>query len=180
MAARAGLWRRPLLALPRVDVQAAATEMLGPIGRAPWSDPHNSDQRYARVRVRQLLAGLVADLGPGVVLGLTRSADQLRADADALDAISGEAFRDVMSSEDGGWRGDCARLGELPAAIRTRVIRRAALECGCPADALDYEHVRRIDDLVVDWHGQGEIRLPGGVRAERACGRLCLIPSSLP
>ncbi len=177
MAGRSGLWRRPLLALPRADVHAAAVELLDPVGRTAWSDPHNSDRGYARVRVRELLAGLVADLGPGVVLGLSRSADQLRADADALDAIAEVAFHDVMSSEGGGWRGDCVRLGEFATAVRMRVIRRAALDCGCPADGLDYEHVRRIDELVTDWHGQGEIRLPGGARAERVCGRLCLHPS---
>ena len=69
------------------------------------------------------------------------------------------------------------QLAELPAAIRTRVIRRAALDCGAPAEALGYDHVRRLEDLVVRWHGQGEIRLPGGVTAERACGRLCLHPA---
>ncbi len=180
MAAESGLWRRPLLALPRADVHAAAGELLAPLGRVPWSDPHNRDRGYLRVRVRELLAGLVADLGPGVVLGLSRTADQLRADADALDAIADAAFAEVMSSEAGGWGGDCVQLGELASAVRTRVIRRAALDCGSPADALDFEHVRRVDELVTGWHGQGEIRLPGGVRAERAYGRLCVHRADVP
>lgn len=177
MSARSGLWRRPFLALPRADVHAVAAEVLAPASLAPWDDPHNEDRGFARVRVRGLLAGLVADLGPGVVLGLARSADQLRDDADALDALADEAFRRIMTPEMAGWSGDCDQLAGLPAAVRTRVIRRAALGCGAPADALGYDHVRRIDDLVVGWHGQGEIRLPGGVVAERACGRLGLHPA---
>ena len=177
MSARSGRWRRPFLALPRADVHAVAAELLSPFGRMPWTDPHNADREFARVRVRELLSALVADLGLGVVLGLARSADQLRDDADALDALADESFRLLMTPETGGWTGDCQQLGELPAAIRTRVIRRAALDCGAPADALGHDHVRRIDDLVVRWRGQGEIRLPGGVMAERVCGRLCLHPA---
>ncbi|MGH3328810.1 MAG: hypothetical protein ACRDPT_13635 [Streptomycetales bacterium] len=33
-------------------------------------------------------------------------------------------------------------------------------------------HIEALDDLVTAWHGQGPVDLPGGVRAERRCGRL--------
>ena len=176
MSARTDPWRRPFLALPRATVRAAADEVLAAIGRRAWSDPHNDDRAYARVRVRALLARLVDDLGPGVVMGLARSADLLRDDADALDAMAGEAFAQAVCADDDGegMTADCDELAALPAAVRTRVIRAMALACGSPADALGVDHVRRVDALVTDWHGQGETSLPGGVRARRECGRLCL------
>jgi tRNA(Ile)-lysidine synthase len=176
MAARTDPWRRPFLALPRATVRAAADEVLAAAGRDAWSDPHNEDRSFARVRVRALLDDLVDDLGPGVVMGLARSADLLRDDADALDAIADGAYAQVVRPDaDGeGVTADCESLASLPAAVRSRVIRAMALACGSPADALGVDHVRQVDGLVTDWRGQGESSLPGGIRAWRECGRLCL------
>ena len=174
MAPQAGLWRRPFLGLPRALVRAAAVELLAPVGESAWADPHNSDRDFARVRVRALLDGLGADLGPGVVLGLARSAALLRDDADALEAWADRVEGEVVAADDAGASADCSTLLALPAAIRTRVLRAMCLRCGCPAEDVGYDLVQRLDDLVVDWHGQGEVRLPGGVVAERAYGRLCL------
>jgi tRNA(Ile)-lysidine synthase len=173
MAASSGLWRRPFLGLPRASVHAAAREVLEPLGRQPWADPHNDDSDFARVRVRALLTGLGAGLGPGVVLGLARSAELLRDDADLLDSLAeGEHARVVPA--DGDESADCGALAAMPAALRTRVIRLMCLRSGCPADALGVDHVRRIEAFVTDWKGQGEVALPGGVTATRAYGRLCL------
>jgi tRNA(Ile)-lysidine synthase len=181
MAARSGLWRRPFLGLPRARVHAAAREVLEPLGRTSWADPHNDDPDYARVRVRSLLSGLAADLGPGVVLGLARSADLLRDDADLLDALARAEFeRVVVRDEAGDGTADCEALAEMPPAIRTRVVRLMCLQCGSPADALGLDHVRRVDALVMHWSGQGEVALPGGVIATRAYGRLCLRSSGQP
>ena len=75
-----GRYRRPLLDLPRDTVRKAAA------GHPTWADPHNDDPAFARTRVRrELLPVLERELGPGVAAALARSADQLRADADALD-----------------------------------------------------------------------------------------------
>ena len=46
-------------------------------------------------------------------------------------------------------------------ALRSRVLRAAALAAGCPAGALTAGHVRAVDGLVVDWHGQAGVDLPG-------------------
>jgi tRNA(Ile)-lysidine synthase len=61
----------------------------------------------------------------------------------------------------------------LPGAVRTRVLRSAALAAGCPAGALTAGHVARLEELVTGWHGQRWIDLPGGVRASRRAGQLC-------
>ena len=67
-----------------------------------------------------------------------------------------------------------------PPALRTRVIRLMCLQCGSPADALGVDHVRRVEELVTGWKGQGEVALPGGVTAARAYGRLGLRSSGRP
>lgn len=172
MSPGAGLWRRPFLHLSRDLVRRAAREVLEPHGLEAWRDPHNDDPAFARVRVRIVLEELRGALGDGVVAGLARSADLLRDDADALDALATQAFDATVCIDDGCLSAECDALRALPAAVRTRVLRTMLITAGCPADNAGIDHVRTVDALIVDWHGQGAAHLPGGVRAERACGRL--------
>lgn len=174
MAPVDGLWRRPLLDLPRSVVRASLA------GAPPWEDPHNADPRYARVRVRSTaLPALVQALGNDVVDGLARSARLLRDDADALDAAADAAWAAVVLDATDGIALDVEGLAELPRAVRTRILRRAAVESGvAPAD-LTLAHVDRVEALVSAWAGQGMVDLPGGIGARRTCGRLELgrVPS---
>ena len=150
---------RPLLNIRRATTVAACEAL----GITIWDDPHNADPAFTRSRVRSsALPALDAALGPGVPEALARSASLLRADADALDAWAATIADPT----------DVVALRDLPAAIRTRVLRQAAIDAGVPASALSASHVADIDGLVVDWHGQGAVSLPGGLEAHRACDRL--------
>ena len=54
-----------------------------------WDDPHNADPRFTRVRLRHEVLPLLEDvLAGGVAEALARTAEQLREDADALDAVA--------------------------------------------------------------------------------------------
>ena len=53
----------------------------------------------------------------------------------------------------------------LPEALRTRVVRAWLDAAGCPE--VHHRHVAAVLTLVDDWHGQGPLHLPGGVRVER-------------
>jgi tRNA(Ile)-lysidine synthase len=142
----------------------------------PWDDPHNRDPAYARARVRhQAMPALTAALGPGIAEALARSAGQLRADADVLDALAGAEFERIQDGN-GGLEAD--ELTGLPAAIRTRVLRAAAAAAGCPAGALTARHVASLDALVTGWHGQRWADLPGGIRGLRRCGKLLFTAGS--
>jgi tRNA(Ile)-lysidine synthase len=167
MAPRSGLYRRPLLDLPRSAVRSAAA------GHDSWDDPHNADPAFARSRVRHAaLPALEAALGPGVAAALARSAALLRADADALDGWAAMAYDDAGGAAADGLAVDV--LARLPAAVRARVLRRAALAAGAPPTDLSAHHVGELDRLVTEWHGQGPLDLPGHIRAARRCGRLHL------
>jgi tRNA(Ile)-lysidine synthase len=163
MPPRRGLFFRPLLGVRR-SVTAAACAALG---LPAWSDPHNADRRFARVRVRlDALPALEAALGPGVTEALARTAAQLRDDAEVLETIAASERKRADAPI------SAASLAVLPGALRSRVLRSAALEAGCPAGALTAAHVARIAELVTDWHGQRGVDLPGGVRAARQSGEV--------
>jgi tRNA(Ile)-lysidine synthase len=172
MPATRDRYRRPLLALDRATVRAAV-----PAGAPVWEDPHNVDPAYRRSRVRaRVLPVLEAELGPGVAAALARTADLLRADADALDRWAGDAYADL--ADDAGL--ELSRLAALPTAVRTRVLRWAALDAGAPAGALTAAHVTALDAMVTDWHGQGSPALPGPLVAHRSGGRLTLSRGRAP
>lgn len=103
MAARTGVYRRPLLELPRDVVLAAALQAAAADPRlAPWTDPHNADAGFARVRVRrQVLPVLEGALGPGVVAALARTATLAREDADALDTWADQVWSPLRRSPNG-------------------------------------------------------------------------------
>jgi tRNA(Ile)-lysidine synthase len=166
MAPVSGNLLRPLLGLRRQQtLDACAAE-----GLLPWHDPMNDDPAYARVRVRhQVLPALEAALGPGVAEALARTAEQLTTDTDALDHFAALMLAEA-SDELGGLSVEI--LAAMLPAMRTRVLRTAALRHGVPAGSLTSTHLRELDRLVTDWHGQGPVALPGGREAVRDCGRL--------
>ena len=167
MAVENGNYVRPLLALTRAQTVAACEE----IGVVFWNDPHNMNKDFSRVRVRnEVLPVMEEKIGPGISAALARSASLLRDDADALDAIA-----DVEISQLNLADLDCQRLGELPRAIRTRIIRAALYGAGAPSGSITWDHVAAVEALITHWHGQGALSLPGGVKVERISGRLSLL-----
>lgn len=172
MAPHDGLWRRPLLQVRRSVVHASVADL--PV----WQDPHNADARFTRSRVRStVLPALAGSLGEGVISGLARSADLLRDDADALDDWAEQAWRQSAEIDDAATSFAIGDLAAYPRAIRTRLLRRAAVRAGASAMATSFDQVQRMESLISDWHGQGRLDLPGGVKVGRECGRLRVSPA---
>ena len=162
MATENGIYLRPFLDITRTQTVAACKEL----NMQPWSDPHNDDESFLRVKARKKVLPLMeSELGPGIRDALVRSAQLLRDDADALDALAKEFWQQNRSLE-------VAPLAALPRAIRTRVLRLALFESG--ASQLSAEHVAQVEALISNWKGQGEVSLPAGVKVSRISGRLTL------
>lgn len=183
MAPVAGRYRRPLLALRRDVVRAAAAESAAADRRLrPWSDPHNADAAFTRVRVRaSVIPQLERSLGPGVTQALARTAGLAREDADALDMWADRVWAAVAPAVAGGGGpgdGDEHRLPvrlvndggqQLPAAVLRRVVRRFLLQTGCPSGDLTARHLSGVAGIVAE-QSRAEIALPGGRRARREAG----------
>jgi tRNA(Ile)-lysidine synthase len=151
-------WYRPLLGVRRTVTHAVCAEL----GLTPWQDPHNTDRRFTRSRLRTEVLPLLEDvLGGGVAEALARTATALREDTDTLDELARRALSDVGAGE--GL--DTARLAAVPEAVRRRVIRAWLLAGG--ANNLTDKQIRGVDCLVTAWRGQGGVAVGSPLRSRR-------------
>ncbi len=158
-------WGRPFLGISRAVTVAACARL----GLMPWSDPHNVDPRFTRVRLRTEVLPLLEDvLNGGVAAALARTATQLREDAEALDQWAERALTEIQTEIPAEL--PVAALVDLPPAIRRRVLRRWLFAAN--VRELTDAQLRSADDLVGVWRGQGGVWLPGGLVVRRAHGRL--------
>ncbi|MBC6495193.1 tRNA lysidine(34) synthetase TilS [Microbacterium sp. 4-7] len=159
-------WARPMLRVRRETTRAFCAES----DLEVWDDPHNTEDRFARVRVRdRVLPVLETELGPGIAEALARTAEQLREDAEAFDEMIHETIEDIVEHAEAGISVSVAALAANPAALRNRIIRLVVdSEFGV---SLTRSQTLEVARLAIDWSGQGPIDLPG-CSAARAGGRI--------
>ncbi|MCV7259532.1 tRNA lysidine(34) synthetase TilS [Mycobacterium shimoidei] len=151
-------WCRPLLGVRRNVTHAACAEL----GLTAWQDPHNTDRRFTRTRLRHEVLPLLEDvLGGGVAEALARTATALREETDFIDALVEEALTATVTAD--GL--DARALAELPDPIRRGVIRSWLLAEG--AVGLTDDQIRRVDTLVTAWRGQGGVAVGSKLRGQR-------------
>lgn len=189
--ARRDVFYRPFLHLRRTDTEHICAHL----GIQTWLDPTNemppdTDGGAAssqidiprRTVVRNvLLPALEKHLGPGIAQSLARTAQLARDDESALSELARDlmhrARKQQNATEPAAGKGlhlDCAVLLRAPRALRTRVLHQACVQLGVPTSPLARVHISALDDLVVNWHGQGPVDLPGGHQGRRQCGTLIL------
>jgi len=151
-------WCRPLLGVRRAVTHAACQQL----GLDAWHDPHNTDRRFIRNRLRLEVLPLLEDvLGGGVAEALARTATALREDTELIDSLAAQALPEVTAG-----RGLQTRsLAALPDPVRRRVIRGWLLAGG--ATGLTDKQIRGVDQLVTGWRGQGGVAVGSPLRGER-------------
>jgi tRNA(Ile)-lysidine synthase len=160
MSTRSDRLLRPLLSIERKTTEQFCKEE----NISPWQDPQNKDLKFLRVRIRKVvLPFLEKQLGNGIFSNLIRTGSQLREDDQYLRSVAEKAFKKIAKTSARTVILDQPGLSKLPAAIRNRVIK----------SAIDYfevdssrVHVLAVADLILNWHGQKPLALPG-VRVER-------------
>ncbi|ORX10868.1 tRNA(Ile)-lysidine synthetase [Mycobacterium szulgai] len=151
-------WCRPLLGVRRHVTHAACAEL----GLVPWQDPHNTDRRFTRTRLRTEVLPLLEDvLGGGVAEALARTATALREDTEFIDAIAAQALSDVSA----GAGLSTGALADLAGPVRRRVIRGWLLAGG--AIGVTDKQIRGVDTLVTAWRGQGGVAVGSTLRGQR-------------
>jgi tRNA(Ile)-lysidine synthase len=151
-------WCRPLLGVRRAVTHAACQEL----SLTAWQDPHNTDRRFTRTRLRLEVLPLLEDvLGGGVAEALARTATALRADTELIDTLAAQALPEVKA----GAGLQARALAALPDPVRRRVIRGWLLAGG--ATGLTDKQIRGVDTLVTAWRGQGGVAVGSPLRGER-------------
>ncbi|BBZ50698.1 tRNA(Ile)-lysidine synthase [Mycobacterium heidelbergense] len=151
-------WCRPLLGVRRAVTHAVCREL----GLAAWQDPHNSDRRFTRARLRLEVLPLLEDvLGGGVAEALARTATALREDTELIDTLAAAALPEARA----GSGLQAGALAALAGPVRRRVIRSWLLAGG--ATGLTDKQIRGVDALVTAWRGQGGVAVGSSLRGER-------------
>lgn len=136
-------------------------------------DEMNTDQKYARVRVRQELVPLMKSFNPRFVEGLARTAEILREDDIALE---GAAARLVELSLDGQTKGnkefalrtDLLRVAQP--ALRRRALRQWLALCRGDLRRLEHAHIVALEKFLFSTRSGRVIELPGGAKIVRSGG----------
>ncbi len=177
---------RPLLRWARRAETESYCRARGVVVRV---DALNEDERFARVRVRQQLLPLLETFNPRVVAALGRTAELLRADADALDAQAAQLLLAAQAKADGtadacaapaAWplRVDVLRAAAV--ALRRRTLRRWLKAGRGDLRRLTLTHVCAVERLLVGERGGRIAELPGGARVERRRGLLIFHAAAAP
>ena len=151
-------WCRPLLGMRRGVTHAACAEL----GLAAWHDPHNTDRRFTRTRLRHEVLPLMEEvLGGGVAEALARTATALREDTELVDALIAQAMANSATAE--GL--DTRALATLPDPVRRGVIRNWLRAGG--AIGLTDKQIRGVNRLITAWRGQGGVAVGSALRNQR-------------
>jgi len=172
MAQVSGKYLRPFLHLRKKLVH----DSLDLIGLKAWQDPANTDPQFLRVKVRhELMPKIVEVLGESAISSLDKTSQLLRLDNQALEDLAQQFFESQKDVKTNGL--EISELEKLPEAIRTRVLRICAIASGVHPGPFSFEHIEAIDALVKNWHGQGNVDLPGFIQATRVNGSLRFVAS---
>lgn len=155
MQRKNGLWLRPLLEIRRVTTEAFCRDSHVEF----WNDPHNQDEKFTRVRVRKnVLPVLERELGPGIAESLARTGEILKDDLAYLDGQALAEFQRLGKVGSTAIVFEAKELEQLPKVIRIRIYQRTLELLGTTNSRI---HLKSVDDLVENWHGQKELTLPG-------------------
>jgi len=172
MAQVSGKYLRPFLHLRKKLVH----DSLDLISLKAWQDPANTDNQFLRVKVRhELMPKIVEVLGESAISSLDKTSQLLRLDNQALEDLAQQFFGSQKDVKTKGL--EISELEKLSEAIRTRVLRICAIASGVHPGPFSFEHIEAIDALVKNWHGQGNVDLPGFIQATRVNGSLRFVAS---
>ena len=140
-------------------------------------DEMNSDEAYARVKVRKQLVPLMQSFNQRVVEAISRTATLLREDSAVLYKDAGEllAKASVTASESHKTKMpplSVQVLSAAPSALRRRALRQWITEARGDALRLEMTHLVAVERLLEGSIGGRTVELPDGARVTRRRGRL--------
>ncbi len=160
MRVRSGDLIRPLLSLPKSLLEEYCTLC----GIACAYDSTNADTVYTRNRVRlKLLPYLERNFNGAVVPALVRTASLLAQDADCLEQLAAQSYKQLARERAGSVTLDAAAFLQLAPALQGRVLRQAYFALG--GTELSYERTQALVAMCARRTGGKCVQLPQGITA---------------
>jgi tRNA(Ile)-lysidine synthase len=158
---RDGRFVRPLIRTSREEIAV----FLRSSGLSAMLDPSNTDLRFTRNRIRQLLIPLLQnEFNPRIVESLNRFADIQRDEISWTDELVRNLFSSaVVSRESGRLCLAGAVIRRQPRALRRRTLRLAVAEAKGDLRRVGLTHVDAVLRLLESQRTQGRLDLPGGI-----------------
>ena len=160
---------RPLLTTPRADIEAYLEEHHIP----HVEDSTNTDEGYARNKLRSQVVPVLRQLNPRVTQRCAETMGYLRADNDYLNAQAALACRHARWAED-DLVIEAKYIAELPAAIAPRAVRRLLELTGDGNTDCSASHLKAVVDLARGEDPSAVVFLPNGRLAQRVYKELLL------
>ena len=161
---------RPLAGFTRQQIEAFLTS----IDVVPRHDITNTDTRYLRNRVRhELIPRLESDYNPNIKIGLSRTADVLRAESEYLDTVAQKAL-ETCRLQDPHERVvlDRIEFRQYHIALQRRMLRQSVSEMSGDMNDLYFAHCEKILNLIQSEASNALLALPNGLQFRRAYQQL--------
>lgn len=160
---------RPLIACTREQIEAFAKAQ-----KLRWrEDPTNYDTKILRNKIRHELIPILREYNPNLLEALGRTARLVGQAAQHLEHEAAQAFSELICEQKAHELVlDLDKFLQLSEYLRALVLRRAVFALR-PQSELEADHI----EAVLEWvsrRGEGELRLPAGVRVLRRHSQLIL------
>jgi len=171
---------RPLLAMRRSELRSWLAE----IGQEWREDETNADERLLRNRVRHSVVPMLEGIRPSIVSVLARSAGVLAEEDRFLDGLAAGLLDGKVRSggleRPGGVVVEASVLGTMPAPLARRAARLLLARAGGDPRGASQAAVCRLLETAGRTAPGGEVGFPGGLRASREGGDLCVWRADQP
>lgn len=166
---------RPLLTTPRAEIEA----YLEAQGIPHVEDSTNTDERYARNKIRRQVIPVLRELNPRLTESVSATQRYLRSDDDYLNAQAAMACTHARWAED-DLVIEARYIAELPAAIAPRAVRRLLEMTGDGDTNCSAAHLNAVVDLARGDDPSAVAFLPDGRLAQRVYKELLITTQSDP
>lgn len=161
---------RPLLTTRRADIEA----YLQMYGLPHVEDSSNTDERFARNRVRRQLLPLLEDMQPQFVEHMGRTARLLAEDEEYLTTQAQRALSGLHPIP-GGLSVDAAAVADQPDALAVRMVRLLLDKLTGDGGKCACAHLNAVVGLCRRDDPSARVCLPGGILARRIYEKLELV-----
>ena len=166
---------RPLLTTSRAEIVA----YLEANGVAHVEDSSNTDEGYARNRIRRQVVPVLRQLNPRLTESAAETMGYLRTDNDYLNAQAAAACQNARWAED-DLVIEARYIAQLPAAIAPRAVRRLLEMMGDGSTNCSAAHLKAVVELARGDDPSAVVFLPGGRLAQRVYRELLLTTQGRP